>query len=89
MAERICTLSCDQGIITIASILNALSMTVLIIVLAIIRVIKRGEITAASGSLKDKKTLKKLLNKPADTLKRLAGENGEALLLAIIGSVVR
>lgn len=61
-------------------------MTVLIIVLAII---KRGESPAASGSPKDKKTFKKLLNKPADTLKRLARENGEALLLAIMGSVVR
>ena len=49
-------------------------MTVLIILLTIT---KRGESPAASGSPKDKRTFKKLLKKPADTLKRLAGENGE------------
>ena len=63
LTKIICTLFCEQGI-TIISILTALSMTISTIVLAV-----RGVFGASPP--KDEGTLKKWLNRLADTLKRL------------------
>ena len=80
MAERIRTLFLEQGI-TIFSILNALSMTVSITVLAISNVFGGGG--GAGGSPpKDEEVLKNWLNRLADALKILAGK-----AVAIVGSV--
>ena len=62
-------------------------MTIATLVLAIIGVFG-GDERGAGGSLpKDKRALKKWLDRLADTLKRLAGKAVEALP-AIVGSVV-
>ena len=71
--------------ITIISILAALSITITAISLTITDVL--GGSPAASGSPKDKGTLKKWLQKLPDTLKRLAGKTVE-ILPAIVGNAV-
>ena len=81
MTERIRALFREQGI-TIFSILTALSMTISTIVLAITGVLGGGGGSPAKGW----GTLKKWLDKLADTLKRFAGKAVEALP-AIVGSV--
>ena len=83
LAERIRNLFKEQGI-TIFSVLTALSMTISTTVLAITGVFGGG---AGGPPSKDKRTLKKLLDRLADALKRLAGKAVEALA-AIAGSVV-
>ena len=85
LAERICTSFKEQGI-TIFSILTAFSMTISTVVLAITGVFGGSMGTGGSPS-KDKGTLKKLLDRLADALKRLAGKAAE-VLPAIIESVV-
>ena len=86
LAERICTLFCEQGI-TIFSILTVFSMTISTIALAIAGVFGgRGGGTGGSAP-KDKEILKKWLDRLADALKRLAGKAIEALP-AIVGNVV-
>ena len=85
LAERILTLFKEQGI-TIFSILTALSMTISTIVLAITGVFG-GAMGTGGPPSKDRGTLKKWLDRLANTLKRLAGKAAEALP-AIIGSVV-
>ena len=65
--------------------LTALSMYIATIVLAIEGVFGGGGGTGGSSS-KDKRTLKKWLDRLADTLKRLAGKAAEAFP-AIIGSI--
>ena len=77
LAERIRTLFCEQGI-TIFSILTAFSMTISTIVLAITGVFGGGGGTGDSPP-KDEGILKKLLDRLADALKRLAGKTVEAL----------
>ena len=85
LAEKICTLSREQGI-TIFSILTALSMTISTIVLAITGVF--GGVGGGGGSpSKDEEVLKELLNRLPDALKRLAAKAVEALP-AIVGSAV-
>ena len=85
LAERIRTLFREQCI-TIFSKLTALSMTISTIALAITGAF--GEVCGGTGGSppKDKKVLKKWLDRLADTLKRLAGKAIEALP-AIVGSV--
>ena len=85
LAERIRTLFREQ-MITVASILTALSMTIATIVLAITGVFGGGSV-GAGGSPSDKAALKKWLDRLADALKRLVGKAVEALP-AIVGSVV-
>ena len=72
LAERICILFCEQGI-TIFSILTALPMTISTILLAITGIF--GGAAGVGGSPpKDERILNKLLDRLADTLKRLAGK---------------
>ena len=74
LAEQIRT--CGQ-VITIVSILTALSMTISTTVLAMTCAFRGGgEEPAASGSSlsKDEGNLKKLLNRPAHALNRLTGK---------------
>ena len=84
LAERIRTLSKEHRI-TIFSILTGLSMTISTIILAITGVFGGGEETRGSPP-KDKRTLKKLLDRLADALKRLTEKAAKALS-AIVGSV--
>ena len=86
LAERIRTLFPEQCI-TIFSILTAFSMTISTIVLAITDVFGGGGGGAGGSSPKDEGILKKLLDRLADALKRLAGEAVQGLP-AIVGSVV-
>ena len=84
MAEKIRTLFREQGV-TIFSILTALLMTISTIALAISGLLWGGG--GAGGSPpKDEGVLKKLLNRLADALKRLAGKTVK-VLPAIVGSV--
>ena len=73
LTERIRALFREQSI-TMFSILTALSMTISTIVLAITGVLGGGGGSPAKGW----GTLKKWLDKLADTLKRLAGKAVEA-----------
>ena len=85
LTEKICTLFKEQGI-TIFSILTAFLMTISTIVLHIEGVFG-GSRGAGGYPSKDKRTLKKWLDRLADVLKSLAGKAAEELP-AIIGSVV-
>ena len=85
LVKRIRTLFKEQGI-TIFSTLNAFSMTIATIVLAITSVLGGTGGTGGSPS-KDRGTLKKWLDRLAIALKRLAGKAAKALL-AIVGSIV-
>ena len=85
LAERICTLFREQGR-TIFSILTAFSMTISTIVLAITGAFGGGRGKGGSPP-KDEGILKKLLDRLADALKRLAGKAVEALPV-IVGNVV-
>ena len=86
LAERTRTFFREQGI-TIFSILDAFSMTISTIVLAITGDFGGGG--GAKGSTqKDERALKKWLDRLANALKRLAGMVVEALP-AIVGSVVK
>ena len=86
VVERIRTLFREQGI-NIFSILTAFSMTISTIVLVIIGAFGGGSRGAGGPPSKDKGTLKKWLNRLADTLKRLAGKAAK-LLPAIVGNAV-
>ena len=85
LAERIRTLFREQGR-TIFSILTAFSMTISTIVLAITGAFGGGRGKGGSPP-KDEGILKKLLDRLADALKRLAGKAVEALPV-IVGNVV-
>ena len=85
LAERIRTLFREQGR-TIFSILTAFSMTISTIVLAITGAFGGGRGKGGSPP-KDEGILKKLLDRLADALKRLAGKAVEALP-AIVRSLV-
>ena len=69
------------------SIFTALSVTILTIVFGSAGVFGIGPAGSGSSPPKDEGTLKKLLNRVVDALKRLAGKAFEALL-AIVASVV-
>ena len=85
LAERIPTLFRKQGI-TIFLILAAFSMTISTTVLTITGVFGGTGGTGGTPS-KDKRALKKWLDRLADTLKRLTGKAVEALP-AIVGGIV-
>ena len=66
LIERICTFI-HEHVNTVVSILTSLSMATLTITLAFKGVFgEEGEDSFTSGSSKDKETLKKSLNKPAN-----------------------
>ena len=86
LAERIRTLFREHGI-TIFSILTALSMTISTIALAITGVF--GGVGGGTGDSppKDEGVLKKLLDKLANSLKRLEGKAVKALPAIVVGAM--
>ena len=86
LAKRIRTLSSEQSI-TIFSILTAFSMTISMIVLAVIGIFGGGGRGTGGSPSKDEGVLRKWLERLADALKRLAGKTVE-VLPAIVGSIV-